>query len=174
MGKKVKSSNVSAVLALFLGWIVPGAGHVYIGRVKRGIVLFVTITATFWSGVAIGGVMTMDYEKERWWFAAEMLAGVHGLVGWQRQRAVYQAIDKKLLRDDGYVWAARDAHVDKQLAERKIALVAPADTVARAYAGVAGLLNLMCMFDALMLGLMGRVAEPPRGPAEKQAESKQP
>jgi len=174
MGKKVKSSNVSAVLALFLGWIVPGAGHVYIGRVKRGIILFVTITATFWSGVAIGGVMTMDYEKERWWFAAEMLAGVHGLVGWQRQRAVYQEIDEKLLSDDGTVWAARDAHVDKQLAERKIALVAPADTVARAYAGVAGLLNLMCMFDALMLGLMGRAGEPPRKPAEKPAESKQP
>ena len=161
-------------LAAILAWLVPGAGHIYIGRRARGIIILVTIAATFWTGVAIGGVMTVDFYNERWWFAAEMLTGIHGLVGWQRQRAVYQEIDERLLRDDGYVWAARDAHVDKQLAERKIALVAPADTVARAYAGVAGLLNLMCMFDALMLGLMGRVAEPPRGPAEKQAESKQP
>mgnify|MGYP000853354412 CR=1 FL=1 len=34
------------------------------------------------------------------------------------------------------------------------------DNVARAYAGIAGLLNLLCIFDATILALMGRFGEP--------------
>ena len=76
------------LVALALSWLIPGAGHAYIGRLGRGIIIFLTIAATFWGGVAMGGVTTVDYQNERWWFVAEMLTGVHGIVGWQRQRAL--------------------------------------------------------------------------------------
>jgi hypothetical protein len=52
--------------------------------------------------------------------------------------------------------------VDEVFSRWGVALVNPADTVARAYSGTAGLLNLLCMFDALMLALMGKVGEPAR------------
>jgi len=137
-------------VALLLAWILPGAGHVYLGRVRRGIILCVTIGATFWAGVAIGGVLTVDYQNERWWFVAEMFTGVHGLVGWYRQEKVYQEMQKM-----------GPAEREQHLAARGLALVAPTATVAQAYAGIAGLLNLMCMFDAVLLALMGIRGEPP-------------
>jgi len=164
-----------AVLALLLAWLAPGAGHVYLGRPIRGVIIFLAIAATFWSGVAVGGVMTVDYHSERWWFAAQILTGVHGIVGWRRQATVYRrlASDSQVGppppagTPDRADWESR---VDRKLAADGVALACPTDTVARAYTGVAGLLNLMCMFDAVMLSLLGEWGEPaaPEGKAGRK------
>jgi TM2 domain-containing membrane protein YozV len=163
MAEQKSKSRPLAFVALFLAWLVPGAGHVYLGRTRRGVIIFLVIGATFWSGVAMGGVMTVDYHNERWWFAAQMLTGVNGLVGWRRQQKVYAdlATDSRIgqapnAEPDRTHWAIA---VDKKLAEKNLALVAPTGTIARAYAGVAGLLNLMCIFDAVMLSLLGTTGE---------------
>jgi len=146
MAKTPEKTRPLAAAALMLAWLIPGAGHIYIGRRTRGIIIFLTIGATFWAGIALGGVMTVDPITQRWWFVAEMLTGVHGLVSWYRQHEVVQA-----LVGPGQV---HPLQLDKHLAEANLALVAPTDTVARAYAGVAGLLNLMCIFDAVVLTLL--------------------
>ncbi|MCD6304554.1 MAG: hypothetical protein J7M21_06295 [Planctomycetes bacterium] len=144
--------NALPYVALVLACAIPGAGHAYLGRLKRGIIIFVTITALFWSGVAVGGVLTVDSHRERWWFVAQMFTGIHGLVGWQREKRAYAELRN-----------VPGGSLDERLKNAGIALVAPADTVARAYSGVAGLLNLMCIFDALMLSVMGRAGESPPG-----------
>ena len=215
---------IKAILGLLLAWIVPGAGHAFVGRPGRGIVIFIAIGATFWGGIAMGGVMTVDHQGQKWWFAAEMLTGVHGLVGWQREskqleklepeiragvardgtdlqdkaankrleltecnrqivqlersiaaattsqeRKILQedydrrmedkaTIENDLIRYHAKLMSLRSGHIEKVLAKENLALVAPMATVARAYAGVAGLLNLMCMFDVIMLALIGTVA----------------
>lgn len=179
MAKKSGKSGTIPFVALFLAWLIPGAGHVYLGRVGRGTILFVMIGATFWAGMAMGGVMTVDYHNERWWFAAAMLTGIHGLVGWHRQGEVY-----KELADDPTIGLAPrpgtpqrktwNERVDQRLAAEGKALVYPTDTVARAYVGVAGLLNLLCVFDAVLLSLLGVTGEagkkesPPAGPTERR------
>lgn len=165
-----------AVVAAALAWIVPGAGHVYLRRPVRGAIIFVMIGATFWTGIALGGVMTVDPEIEPWWFAANLLTGVHGLASWQHEQRVYDGVVADLMRQSrlpsesasrGQSVVRREM-IDKVLAERKLALVPPVDTAARAYAGVAGLINLLCIFDAAMLALMGRAGEPPRPPPEEE------
>jgi TM2 domain-containing membrane protein YozV len=163
---KQKQSSPNPVLAALLACAIPGAGHLYLGRAKRGIIIFLTITALFWSGVGVGGVLTVDLPKERWWFVAQMLTGVNGLIAWQRQKQAYQALAK-----------IEGESLEKRMVKAGIALVVPAETVARAYSGVAGLLNLMCIFDALMLSIMGVRGEPqpqdnkpkPKGLAKKEA-----
>jgi len=174
MAKAVKEkTGALPVLALLLAWLVPGAGHVCVGRIRRGIIIFVVIAATFWAGVAVGGVMTVDYYGERWWFMAEMLTGAHGLVGWQQQKKVYQELARyPEIRDTS--GPEQQSYIQEKLAQKKIALVAPADSIARVYAGVAGLLNLMCMFDAFMLALIGQVGEPPPTKARKQPKPETP
>ena len=157
MAKQSEKTTPLPYVALLLACAVPGAGHAYLGRVKRGVIVFVTITALFWSGMAVGGVLTVDATRERWWFIAEMFTGVHGLIGWQLQRRAYVKINRM----------AGDS-LDQKLQAEGIALVAPADTVARAYAGVAGLLNLMCIFDALMLSIMGTTGEPAERKSRKR------
>ena len=161
------------LLALILAWILPGAGHAYLGRWKRGVIIFVTLSATFWGGMAMGGVMTVSpLPAERWWFIADMFTGVHGLAGWQIQQKVYQRVEDDVQpKLDPYMDSHNypsQAHGDmvlranlrsdlteKELADENLALTAPGDSVARAYCGVAGLLNLMCMFDAVILSLLG-------------------
>ncbi len=152
MSKRTDRSAPLPYVALVLACAIPGLGHVYLGRLARGVIIFVTVTALFWSGVAVGGVLTVDAQRERWWFLAEMLSGVHGLVGWQRQKAAYE----RLRHVEG-------ESLDEKMQNAGIALVAPASTVARAYSGTAGMLNLLCIFDAVILSLMGVRGEHPPG-----------
>ena len=147
---KRKQSSPNPVVAVLLACAVPGGGHIYLGRAKRGVIIFLTITALFWSGLAIGGVMTVDPQNERWWFMAQMCTGGNGIIAWQRQKKVVERIKK----------AEGPEELEERLVAAKIKLVTPAETVARAYSGVAGLLNLMCIFDALMLASMGVRGEP--------------
>jgi len=185
---KTGRSAVPAV-ALVLAWLIPGAGHVYIGRTMRGVIIFVVITATFWAGVAMGGIMTVDSRTQRWWFMANVGTGVHGLLGWYRCNKIYEQAERELDRGADAARFAndqrgaaveesgrqkgpltrtqlaavtgklREEYVDKILSDQGYRLSAPAETVARAYAGVAGLLNLLCVFDAAILALMGAGAE---------------
>lgn len=41
--------------ALILGWLVPGAGHLLTGRWVRALLLFISIAAMFWMGIAMQG-----------------------------------------------------------------------------------------------------------------------
>jgi hypothetical protein len=150
--------------ALVLGWLVPGAGHALLGYWLRGLVIFAAIGGTFWAGVAMGGVLTVDYRNERAWFIAQMLTGAQGLVSWKLSEAQYNEVlqDKDVRqRFEGLLKAARidranlEAQVvDEALAKRNLAMRPPTDTLARAYSGIAGLLNVMCVFDAVMLSLI--------------------
>ncbi|MCP4375435.1 MAG: hypothetical protein GY794_04585, partial [bacterium] len=177
------------------------------GRPGRGIIIFIVIGATFWGGVAMGGVMTVDRQGQKWWFTAEILTGVHGLVGWQRSNKQLQVLDSKIqvgmaekeryleniIREkqrqlgtstndkkqaikhelNGFysqLRSLRHNYTEKILAEEDLALVAPVATVARVFAGVAGLLNLMCVFDVFMLALIGPIAT--RKPSNTEDEQK--
>lgn len=162
-----KDTRPLPYLAAMLAWLIPGAGHLYIGRPARGAIIFLTIAATFWTGLALGGVMTVDYHNKRWWFAAEMCTGIHGLISWYRQDAVYKKLQDDMLDDQQFqnqlesctsqagLFLLRRTYMDKIMQANGVALVAPTETIARAYAGVAGLLNVMCIFDALILSVMG-------------------
>lgn len=148
---------------MVLAWLVPGAGHVYVGRFARGAIIFLLVGATFWTGVAFGGVRTVDPLAERWWFYAQMMTGVHGLVGWQRQRPYPSYVPPSFARESAKVRDDQDKY-DNAASPDCIALVSPVDTVARAYSGVAGLLNLLCIFDALLLAAIGVSGEPVKPP----------
>ncbi len=172
---KTKKTTRSAsrpipLLAMFLAYLVPGAGHVYLGRTARGLIIFLVIGGLFWSGVGMGGVMTVDSYTERWWFVAQMCTGVHGLIGWQRQQRIYTQIAEDLgglsPPPPGEV-TAEQLRVDARLAEADIVLVAPVATVARAYSGTAGMLNLMCIFDAMLLAMLGITGERRRDEHER-------
>jgi len=53
--KTQTSSQGFVYLALIAGWLVPGAGHLLTGRWVRGLLLFVSIAAMFWLGIAMQG-----------------------------------------------------------------------------------------------------------------------
>lgn len=57
--KTQTSSNGSSYLALIIGWLVPGAGHLLTGRWIRALLLFFSIAAMYWLGIAMQGKLYM-------------------------------------------------------------------------------------------------------------------
>ncbi|HPS52426.1 MAG TPA: hypothetical protein PLK08_02640, partial [Phycisphaerae bacterium] len=89
-----KKHGFDWLTATLLAWALPGMGHVFLGRAKRGIIICVTITALFWSGIAVGGVMTIDSRYEKWWFYAQILNGASGVISWLRSEREFREIEK--------------------------------------------------------------------------------
>jgi TM2 domain-containing membrane protein YozV len=168
-------------VAVVLAWIVPGAGHLYLRKRGRGLVIMAAIALTFWSGVAMGGAMTYYPEADWWWSVADMLTGVHGLAARQHHQWVYERAYDIAWREFQAASARYGnpaeperqellrQHVEKELQQEGLALVAPLDSVARAYSGVSGLLNVLCIIDAAFLAIMGRTGEPaPQAPPKRE------
>ncbi|QDU69269.1 DUF6677 family protein [Engelhardtia mirabilis] len=49
------------LVAVLLTWFLPGAGHLYLGRVAQGVVAFVVVGGMYWLGVKLAGGMTFEF-----------------------------------------------------------------------------------------------------------------
>ncbi len=124
MAQNHPESLVRAPLAGFLAWLVPGLGHLYLGQRGRAVIFLVTITVTFWTGVAIGGVRnTVDPHERKLWFVAQLGTGGNALSAW----AFHKAVDRGDPPSGPYLSSEVGVH----------------------YTGVAGLLNLLVILDAI-------------------------
>ena len=127
------TSLARLTVAGFLAWLMPGLGHAYLGHRGRGLICFVTITATFWTGVAIGGVRgTIDPHERKLWFLAQLCAGVNTGVGYALHEGLVRAASRR-----------GEAPVVTHWASAEVGLH---------YTGVAGLLNLLVVLDAVARG----------------------
>ncbi len=121
--------SVRVPLTGLLGWLIPGMGHLFIGDRKRGIIILVTLTLTFWTGIAVGGVRsTVDPQQKKLWFMAQICGGTHALAAYGM--GVYSRGDLR-----------KDQLAHSQWGSTEVALV---------YTGVVGLLNLLAIMDALV------------------------
>lgn len=149
MTKQGLSPVLRAPLAGFLAWLVPGLGHIYLGHRTRGLILLVTITATFWSGVAIGGVAgTVNRQQRKLWFVAQIGAGSHTLVAAAMTERVLPTLPSRHGKVYLGNWSAAEVGVH--------------------YTGVAGLLNLLVIIDAISRadpsnGRRKQKGKPPQG-----------
>lgn len=124
------SPGVRSSVAGILTWLVPGAGHVFLGERARGVILMATIAVTFWTGVAIGGVKNTVNYSERWgWFLGQICAGGHTLMA---------------------------MGLSTQVAERPIEQLATIRAFGReeeisvVYTGICGMLNILVILDVLV------------------------
>jgi TM2 domain-containing membrane protein YozV len=122
-------SAAATAIAAALTWALPGLGHIYMGHRTRGIIFLVVIGVTFWGGVAIGGVKTTIQPQERQaWFAAQICTGSHALAA--------MAWSNRLPDTPSWEYSPYVAYY-------------PADDISVVYTGVAGLLNVLVIFDIL-------------------------
>ncbi len=119
---------------------MPGLGHLLIGERVRGLIILVAITLTFWGGVAIGGVHDTVYPRARKaWFMGQVCTGGHALAAHAWGESV---------RGQPGSYPGMKGHW--QSVETGVV-----------YTGVAGLLNLLAIIDALS---RADLAEPRRRP----------
>jgi len=82
---------VSAERTLFgiLGaWLLPGLGHLIIGRRAKALLYFVVITATFAAGTALAEGRNLDFERDRIYFLAYMFNAGQTALGWLLTRGL--------------------------------------------------------------------------------------
>ena len=149
------SSSVAGLLA----WIVPGLGHVYLGHRVRGLTIMVVVAVTFWGGVAIGGVKsTVDPHENRLWFLAQICAGGHTIAAalWSNQLepVVYrcpscQADLGREPQSGEHCAKCRKEVSPVELATRTRKAFWPQIDIAIVYSGIAGLLNVLVILDAI-------------------------
>jgi len=107
-------------------WAVPGAGHFLILERKRAVVIFLTITLTFAAGLWAGSIGVIDPVGGWAWYLAQIMASP--AVG--------------IL-----------AHITQS--QKFVSFGRPAD-IGQIYTSVAGLLNLLCIINAVYLAYTGR------------------
>jgi hypothetical protein len=64
------------VLALIVGWVLPGAGHAMLGRVRRGLLFFVLIMGSFGLGLAHDGRLALYAPQEGFLTGLQLVANV--------------------------------------------------------------------------------------------------
>ena len=121
-------------LVAVLAWLVPGAGHFYLGLRKRALLLFITIELTFFVGLYIGTLRIVDPAESMFWFLAQILAGLNTIVAhlWSNSSEA----TSPLIRDWSYYMAVL-------------------------YTGIAGLLNLLAIFDTVIRAGRANVGQAP-------------
>ncbi len=157
--RPAKVSLKSSSLAGFLAWVVPGLGHCYLGHHIRGVIIMVVLAITFWTGVAIGGVKsTIDPQENRIWFIAQLCTGVHALTAtiWSQHLDTYthQCPNCKAQfvgrpdRIRNCPQCGQPIRPHEVTVKHRLAFWPQVD-IAVVYSGIAGLLNVLVILDAI-------------------------
>ncbi|HIJ69779.1 MAG TPA: hypothetical protein HPP87_00275 [Planctomycetes bacterium] len=118
--------GIFLLVVAVLAWTVPGAGHLVIKERKRAVIIFVTITLTFITGLYIGSVGVIDPVGAWPWYIGQMMASpAVGVLGQITRTGHYTSYGK------------------------------PAD-IGQIYTCIAGLLNLLCVISAVYMAYAGR------------------
>ena len=128
MSKKNNPIDHSMFLVLvgLLSWVVPGAGHFAIKETKRAVIIFVTITGLFLTGLFVGSIGIIDPVSAWAWYLAQVMVS-----------PVVFILDG-VVRNGGYEVFGR------------------AQDIGQIYTAVAGLLNLLCVLSAVYMAHSGR------------------
>lgn len=122
MAKPSTITNASfVVLVGVVGWVVPGAGHWLLREKKRAVIIFVTISLLFTLGIYIGSVGVIDPVNENLWYVAQMLTS-------------------PLIAAFGQISVAGGYKSFGKPSE-----------IGQIYTSIAGMLNLLCITNALYL-----------------------
>ena len=115
---------LTMLIVALLSWLVPGAGYFWLKERKRAIILFITITMTFSIGIYVGSIGVIDPIKSWAWYIAQMMTSP----------AV--ALLGRISIGGAYAVYGKPAEIGQL------------------YTGLAGLLNLFCIVNAVYLAHM--------------------
>ena len=74
-----KGERIKGV-AFLVGWLVPGAGHVLLGRWKKGLFFFSILAATYAFGMSITGWRPVSFDDNPFYFFGQYGSGATLLI----------------------------------------------------------------------------------------------
>ena len=109
-----------------LSWLIPGAGYFLLKEKKRAIIIFVTIVLTFCTGLYVGSIGVIDPVGAKPWYAAQIM------------NSPMVALLGHLTAGGGYPVYGKP------------------NEIGQIYTSIAGLLNLLCIVNAVYLAHLRR------------------
>lgn len=165
-------------LAAFLGWLIPGAGHFYQRRFAKGTLFMVCILATYFFGLALGEgkvvyaqwVMNDRQQDRRWQYVCQVGVGLPALPAIIQS---YRAPGKPDWRVAGSEWmmppqVGRENQGDDELDYWHRQLKWKFE-LATLYTMIAGLLNILAVYDAFAGPFIATPEEPKRAKPDETA-----
>ena len=122
-----QNRTLSSLSVGVLAWLVPGAGHFALNEKKRAAIIFAAIVLTFCAGLYIGSIGVIDPVSAKPWYAAQLM----------NSPAV--AILGYLTRTGNYPVYGRP------------------NEIGQIYTGIAGLLNLLCIVNAVYMAHLRKI-----------------
>jgi hypothetical protein len=136
-----KGERIKGV-AFFVGWLVPGAGHVVLGKWRKGLFFFFILGATYLFGMWIAGFRPVSFDDNPFYFVGQYGSGVSLLI------AKLRGAEKAIVRPE-----IHPSWFDPGLL----------------YVCVVGLLNLVVMLNLLDAKGLSFEAPAPAAPAADKA-----
>lgn len=149
--------------AAILAWLIPGAGHLYQRRMGKGLLFMVCILSTYFFGLALGEgkvvYASWNQVDRRWQYPLQLGVGLPALPAIVQNMVVSRGNPPIL---GGIMKPPR--HQD-ELAEWHYTLGQRFD-IGTLYTMVAGLLNILAIFDAYGGPVVSEPGKPERGPPD--------
>jgi len=121
-----RANSIPLLLSVaLLSWLVPGGGHFLLKERKRSVIIFITIAATFCIGLFVGSIAVVDPVSAKPWYFAQIMA------------SPVVAVLGHLTTAGGRV------------------VYGSTNEIGQIYTSTAGLLNLLCIVNAVYLAYMG-------------------
>lgn len=117
--------------AAFLAWLLPGLGHICLGHKRRGTLIMCGAFLLILCGVLVGGIDVVDHKKDLLWFIAQVFCG-----------PVVIAVD-----------LLNQMFIASLPVSKRVTLVglSHVNEIGTLFVAMAGLMNLVVIFDAMYL-----------------------
>ena len=135
-----------------LAWLLPGAGHFALQERKRGLIIFVMILLMFVAGLYVGSIGVIDPVNAKPWFAAQVMNSPTVLFLGNHVADTYRRAKQ----------AEQRAAYGGQGQTRMIsayAVYGRAGEIGQIYTSIAGLLNLLCIVNAIYVAHLRSLGE---------------
>lgn len=148
MSKEPKNKDIFFLAIVGLAtWAIPGGGYFLLGQVRRGLVVSVTILLTFFAGLYIGSIGVIDSVGAKPWYIAQVMnTPAVILLGNHVAQANTGAVQEANLRGESRIKGGYP-------------VFGRANEMGQIYTSIAGLLNLLCIVNAVYLAHLGKQAQ---------------
>ena len=126
---KLRSKENAILLLMTVGllsWFLPGGGYFFLKEKKRAVIIFITVVLLFCMGLYIGSIGVVDPIGAKPWYLAQIM------------NSPMVAVLGHLTAPGGYPVYGRP------------------NEIGQIYTAVAGLLNLLCIVNAVYLAHLRR------------------
>jgi hypothetical protein len=139
--------------AAILGWLLPGLGHISLGHTRRGLLIMAGTLYLFLAGILVGGIDVVDRRDDRLWFYAQAGCGPIAFVAdFANQSLLKTGRVGRLVSPTGVVTPVPGPGGVITLGPgvvNEYTGIAHVNEFGTLFCGLAGLLNIAVVLDAL-------------------------